>query len=192
MAGTGEYFLGEIDSLYADPGDCCRFIETLNERLENGDFDVLKVMAKNYFNNEYTTMHWLNSVNNGVDLSIIKEGINYLKTENVFQFGADAFILETPGSNQHMVLVYLVENGLITPEDVETIIINNNLDHNFGHLLQIIVNKNIPRAARNRTMRAILTEKLGINNRIGPINLISQMMGPPATVSRARKTRRRK
>lgn len=52
--------------------------------------------------------------------------------------------------------------------------------------------RNIPGAAAATTTKRILKNKLNMTNRLGPVNIIGKMMGAPATVRRARKTRRRK
>lgn len=193
-------------------------VSNLFTRLRHGDIEVLRalILVMGILQFDKLTMYWLDSVNHNIDISTILQGVDILSNRRVnrhtgihlnganeigrsfFVFNPDGYRLpSTVGSQQHKLLTSLIQRRLITNDDIEGIIAANNIPEEFANLLRGQVQKrnvlrNIPGAAANKTARRILKEKLSMTNRLGPIHTISQMVGAPATVRRARKTRRNK
>ncbi len=170
-------------------------IQLLLLQLRDGNLATLKVLAPVY-SRKFVTMSWIHSVYRDVPMSRIKEGVDFLISTKRFQFDPYGYEIQTPGSRPHQLLLYLIKSRVVTPEEIEELIqvnptMNENLKYSLrGQVQQQNILRNIPGAAKNRETRQVLRNRLNMNNR-GPINIVSQMMGAPAVVRRARKTRRR-
>lgn len=173
-------------------------ISGLMDRLRDGDMYTLECLVHVVPSlREEITMYWLSSITHGTDLSTVIDGVNYLVDNDAFAFNPSGYALQIPGTKQHKLLLHLIKEDLLSSEDLEAVIATQGIYEEFANVLrsqfqQKNVRRNIPGAAAATTARRILQNRLNINRR-GPINIIGQMMGAPATVRRARRaTRRRK
>lgn len=192
MSDIDEYFREFYTEQLPESEENYWIVRDLYEKLEDGDLHVLKILEKHSYD-EYVTMCWLRSLNKPeITLEHIKSGISYLVSKEKFKFEPGGYLLETPGSRQHIMLMYLIQNRLITEGQVNVIFLQNEKDEDDPMWRMMTLRKNIPRAAANRVARQVLEQRIPIHHPGGPLNLIRNYAGnAPAYVRRPRKTRRR-
>lgn len=181
--------------------DRARIVDNLLARISQGNVELFKQIVTNQIISpassfaDHLVESWNNAISlNTVDLKSTIEGFDLL-IDNGYLIHDLPFFADAPvGSKYHQLTLHLIKRGIIDRELMNGVIPDLNAPIRSALTSQIAtanIRRNIPGAAAAATAKRILKNKLNMNRR-GPVNIIGQMMGAPATVGRARKTRRNK